>query len=526
MAETNTNTANSTEDQAKKVSKIKALFHSIAQFIKDLSNHNSIVDRMEKLENELDKLVEDSDINDEALDELYSLTNKMAGKLDTITAENREQILTDWQDEVEKAISKCVVRDAEDGKDKDLIVSIKQGLETLTGVPRDENFETEFCSKAKIISCGDLKENDFLLIEIDKQILKASFTIPEEGEKPHIEFDIQSSDYDYDDIFDQKGVLKEDFSYTASIGNNALHSLYSAACEANGLHYVIDKEKEIKRLQKQLSPKGLFLQSRTTKDTLSNDGRYISRFFPEDNSFRIRDTKTGDMVSLKTTASTIDIQLYNNTTSFNINGEGFYLGGWQDKGEGVLESRLATFKGNADISTMLRCKEMRQFLFVNGVSEENQKAAFQHKADTDWSKVSPEHKHKVEELQTSCYKVVSHLNDEYYIEMDDTEKSKYTFLNIYDKDENRLSFTFKADGSPHAINYRKAGYKQKTMFMYNVETKCVSAECADAYDDIAFRKLFMVAKEALGEEKAYEKTDAETAKKADEKVKISQKERD
>lgn len=498
-ASTHTNSAAEAEETKKALSSLLEKLKKLFEWFSDLRKSNSIIQQMQQLQQDLEIAVANGEMTKDSIESLYELVSDMEGRLDTINPENAEEMMAALETEAENFIKNTdgqKITSSEQSK-TGLISEVKQALEG-NGVVCGSDFESKFYANAKVIA-GDGMDKNHLLIEIDGQILEAAAALVEAGN--NLKVTVYKNDRQYEDVFDENGALKKGFSYIPKTDGNPIHDLTSVFCKNNNLTYVFDKEKERERLEKeflsQASPKALFIKSRSDKTTLTENGRIQSHYDKSDGTFRVRDSKTGDMLRVRTGEGEIKVYMYHNTKDFNVVGKELKLAEFKQQGDRKVQVKASLYEGSADISALFRCDEMRKYLELNGVTLEMQQKAYHHETDERWSKVNTTNMAKVEGLKAACEAVCREaLGDENY-EIQTYNSKKATFLNI-SQGKHCISFSFNKDGDPLTINYRSEK-GERSKFVYNINTKGVSPEYNALRSDPAFGKLFKTACSALKE---------------------------
>jgi len=462
---------------------------------------NFITSRLEEIENDMEELLASGDMTEEALQELYAITSDVVGKLDTITAENAKEIIDDFKNKTDKFLQNTVK--ASDGKvEKTLIKEIQKAIEQETEEKFDnEKFYNDFCNKARVITTMN---DDKFLLEFKGYVFEMDYDIKTTKEKNIITYNPKP--IERSEIFIEGERLKPPYINARNVDGNAIHILHSAVSKANGLEYVLNKEEELKRIERMLrisSPKGLFLAGVKDKVVTSSDGRYQRTYISADATYRVRDTETGDMFVISNTDKDISFTLYSDTKDMNINGRGTAYGGWEEK-DGHIISKLLPIKGSVEINNMLRSEAISEWLELNGIDKDKQNKAFIAKGDTNMQKVDNKNFHKVKNLEGKLQHMISKLDDSYSVTLSHGHKQKHTFLTVSNENGDKFSYAFKKNGEVQAINFRKAG-EEKYKFMINVDTKTTSPEYGNYKKDRDFNKLMAIAREGVGIEKDYKK---------------------
>lgn len=496
---THTNSAAEAEETKKALSSLLEKLKKLFEWFSDLRKSNSIIQQMQQLQQDLEMAVANGEMTKDSIESLYELVSDMEGRLDTINPENAEEMMAELEAGVENFINQETDGQklaSSEQSETGLIGRVKQALEG-NGIVCGSDFESKFYANAKVIA-GDGMDKNHLLIEIDGHILEAAALVKAEND---LEVTVYKDKRQYEDVFDENGALKKGFSYIPKTDGNPIHDLTSVFCENNNLTYVFDTEKERERLEKeflsQASPKALFIKSRSDKTTLTENGRIQSRYDKSDGTFRVRDSKSGDMLRVRTGEGEIKVYMYRNTKDFNVVGKELKLAEFKQQGDRKVQVKASLYEGSADISALFRCDEMRKYLELNGVTLEMQQKAYHHETDERWEKVNKANIEKVEGLKAACEAVCSEaLGDESY-EIQTHNSKKATFLNI-SQGEHCISFSFNKDGDPLTINYRSEK-TDKSKFVYNINTKGVSPEYNALRSDPVFGKLFKTACSALKE---------------------------
>lgn len=487
-AEPSVNTASAIASEEEKKNLLEAI-KRIFQKLHSIFGRASIVQQMKEMQDTLEASLAQSSITSDTVEDLYELVNDMEGRLDTITPENAEKILEEFQNGTKEII------DRRTADVNDIKIGLKTALEKMGAEVNDS------LDNVHIINPDDNNKNHFF-IEVNGEVFEAKAEVKTEGSKPDVKITVDGCNETYSDIFTENDELKKGFAYVPTIDGNPEHELVVAVCKANNLNYTFDIEKEKQRQISNLPPRGLFLKSRMDKICSSENGRYESRYFASDASFHVRDTKTGDMIRFKSLPNEIKMYLYRDTKSLNALGstKEYQLGSWKDNGDGTVQSRVMF--DDASVSALLHSTESEKWLKFNGVSKELLAQAYHHDTDITWQKVEgKEAIQRVEALKTACEKAVN--NKDYMVQLNNSSRNQFTFLNISPKLQEgqdikklpRLSFAFDKEGNPQVINYK--GEQSKTKFIYNIKTRNFSTESKEFYTNEEFQAMYNIAYEAI-----------------------------
>lgn len=487
-AEPSVNASSAIASEEEKKNLLEAI-KRIFQKLHSIFGRASIVQQMKEMQDTLEASLAQSSITSDTVEDLYELVNDMEGRLDTITPENAEKILEEFQNGTKEII------DRRTADVNDIKIGLKTALEKMGAEVNDS------LDNVHIINPDDNDKNHFF-IEVNGEVFEAKAEVKTEGSKPDVKITVDGCNETYSDIFTENDELKEGFAYVPTIDGNPEHELVVAVCKANNLNYTFDIEKEKQRQISNLPPRGLFLKSRMDKICSSENGRYESRYFASDASFHVRDTKTGDMIRFKSLPNEIKMYLYRDTKNLNALGstKEYQLGSWKDNGDGTVQSRVMF--DDASVSALLHSTESEKWLKFNGVSKELLAQAYHHDTDITWQKVEgKEAIQRVEALKTACEKAVN--NKDYMVQLNNSSRNQFTFLNISPKLQEgqdikklpRLSFAFDKEGNPQVINYK--GEQSKTKFIYNIKTRNFSTESKEFYTNEEFQAMYNIAYEAI-----------------------------
>lgn len=521
MAETavemnqNPNEVNKNIEEKKR--SLKDALNEILEFFKKLVGifkNNSIIERMEKIQQQIDDLAASGDLTEEHLDELHDLVADMAGKLKSVSHDDLEQCVNQWFDKIEgkgfsfgnkrtiDGVNLDINKVAILSKDKNMSLDskIKELLNSIGIHVDEESFERTFNSRAKIINDGRLENEDILLIEFDHHIFEVKFLLNGKEADNIISF----SNKKFEDIYGKDGTLKTGYSYIEKSNNDAEYDLMTTFCKKHNLNFYRTedelREYMISKLKDSIDDNNKFFLARKNKEFSTYNGRILSTYLTSDGSFRIRDSVTGYMLVFKNNNSSINVSLFKNTKNFDVTGKEIPLGSIIDDGKGALHSRFHTAFNDPDANALLRCSETKTWLELHGVSEEQQKRIFVR--NVDWRKVNQRGMENVNKIMNSCFELKDKFGLDYDVKIQQIKCNKdksFTSLNIYDND-NRISLTFDVNGNPVSISYREAGKDSKTKSVYNIMTKVTSDDYFEKYaDNIEFQKLFIFARIAIKE---------------------------
>lgn len=486
--------------------KLKEAFTKLWNALRSIFNKRSVVERMEKMQQEMDYMLAQNGMTEDAVKELTETFNTMSGRLHTLTPENVDAFV----DELQQSIRIVAERNEESYTSPEFSDDFIKKIAHYVKADPSEAFAEDLMKNAQVVKIDGDNENAILsykghcmmarLDERQKQIVLIMSAIPPE----------QS-------VFTENGELAQGYSFAEipeDMQGNAKLVLLNALCEQSDKTFVYDKEKEQRRIleeaKKKVSPQARFLGERYETAVQESDN-LESIYKRDDATFRIRDKVTGEMLRIKSDKDKMQVFLSQDTQSFDVpkGSKEILLGQWEQKEKGILAGKFRLSLGSDNVTSMLRSDAVQKWFEMNGISLEAQNQSFHHRTDSKatWSKVDEAKMSNVIALQESCARSIAknHPDEKIIASVYETTPKKknhnktYTFLNVV-KDEGKgeenpkLSISFNSDGTPLTINYNN-------QFAYNIAARTTSENYHTVlWNDPAFRELYNIAVDALQEQ--------------------------
>ena len=487
--------------------KLKEAFAKLWNALRSIFNKRSVVERMEKMQQEMDYMLAQNGMTEDAVKELTETFNTMSGRLHTLTPENIDAFVDELQQSIkEVADASQAALCVKPNFSNNFIGKIAQRLETQ---PTPE-FADDFTKNAKVITIDGNDEE--VILAYNNRFMKV--TLDERYDHPVLVMNMVS---DNQTIINENGELAQGYSFAKvpeDMQGNSKLILMNALCEQNDKTFIYDKEKEQRRIleeaKKKVSPQARFLGERYETAVQESDN-LESIYKRDDATFRIRDKSTGEMLRIKSDKDKMQVFLSQDTQDFDVpkDSKEILLGQWEQKEKGILAGKFRLSLGSDNVTSMLRSDAVQKWFEMNGISLEAQNQSFHHRTDSKatWSKVDEAKMSGVIALQESCARSIAknHPDEKIIASVYETTPKKknhnktYTFLNVI-KDEGKgeenpkLSISFNSDGTPLTINYNN-------QFAYNIAARTTSENYHTVlWNDPAFRELYNIAVDALQEQ--------------------------
>lgn len=464
-ASTATSSAAMTNEEKKKImDTIKKIFELLTlKRLRDAlgSRGNIIMQKLEQRIEELTEAVEQNEISKETLEDLTAVVKNLDGKLDTITAENYEKVVEEFNRDIERILKDIDERYVEvEGKFIDkmrdaLLLKAKKHPELISdeamAIIQSTDFEKDFTEHTNVIRSDELGKNQ-LLVEYRgiSFVTEASFK-ETEGEKTKLLVTVKDG-IDTNNILEKKGV------YLLQTVNpyNAQTELFSAFCEDNNYHYSPDRSKGLNNIERQSAKRKFLREHLNVKE---RNG--VESVIFED-SFFVRNPNTSDTLRVSTEGDKITVTYFPNATSVTATEGKHRQIALIERNEGKgLNFSLAMSEKDADaeqIIKLLLCSEMQQYLETSGIPKASLENALTFNDDFVGEISDNKGTNKVKAL----YKDMRALNIEdtnkYSLQSRiQTDSPSYIRL-MNNEDKSIISFSFDKNGVPNAINY-KSGTK-------------------------------------------------------------------
>lgn len=386
--------------------KLKEAFTKLWNALRSIFNKRSVVERMEKMQQEMDYMLAQNGMTEDAVKELTETFNTMSGRLHTLTPENVDAFV----DELQQSIRIVAERNEKSYTSPEFSDDFIKKIAYYVKADPSEAFAEDLMKNAQVVKIDGDNENAILsykghcmmarLDERQKQIVLIMSAIPPE----------QS-------VFTENGELAQGYSFAEipeDMQGNAKLVLLNALCEQSDKTFVYDKEKEQRRIleeaKKKVSPQARFLGERYETAVQESDN-LESIYKRDDATFRIRDKATGEMLRIKSDKDKMQVFLSQDTQSFDVpkGSKEILLGQWEQKEKGILAGKFRLSLGSDNVTSMLRSDAVQKWFEMNGISLEAQNQSFHHRTDSKatWSKVDEAKMSNVIALQESCARSIA-----------------------------------------------------------------------------------------------------------------------
>lgn len=489
---------------------LKKALDGILEVIKYWLTHSSkgaLIHQMERVVDAIEEQIEKNEISQEQTEKLIDLFSSVKGDIDSLSPEKMAKVF-DESSSILDYDKFCKNPNHRTTFNEEIQLEIKKALKSM-GKESPENINEDLQKKARII---DTQDKDKVYIEYDGILITAVF----DAKSEEIKFNDET--INIKDVLLSKDELTDGHSFVERKLTMLKYDLEATLYGKNDKKYVIDKEEFKKDAKEFFEPIALFVSSRSmrTEDnkpivSVTENGRYESFYIAEENVFRVRDTGTGDVLSIKAmNGNKIEFYLSKNKENLiNVDEKkAIQIGQMTQEGKNIRAN--ITF-GNAAIASMFHSDEVSHYLELSNISLKQQRELLNDKENTTWNRVCEKGMEKVKHLGNACRKVCENKG-QYHITTQN-KNSKYTFL-IISKQENMknanpaISFAFDQDGNVKAINYREGGKtldshgtetNHKFKYMQSLSTRSVSADFHRLQDKAEFNELYDIAVEALKE---------------------------
>lgn len=495
------------EAKEKAVNAVKAFF----KFLKDFAFRNSIAEKLEEIEAQLQNGIENDLYTQEQLKKLTNTMDSLAGQLRNMSPEAMKETAEKAMKEVENLIEEMYDdgRILADVNEEDFFTAMKNisGHSDMT----NEQFREFFEQNAKLYDNGGMKlENGqvegktSMLIEIGKECYQATFDVSEP--KPS-EKDPNKKVRDY-----TLKVDKFDGSYSSAkeITSKADITKHETMLRKFILPRNLRRREDIERLDISKLVKTSVairdvqtIEKFSSKINESQDGKFEFFYDKNSNTFRARDKETGTaLVAGMKKGELFLVPAENMSDIRDLNSEKMSRDRSifrHEAGKGIIDFNIS---GMTDAQmNLFRTPEFMQFLETKGIPTEEMKYQLEtsdnpEKKPRGYSKVSRKGLQNVDAVYRALYQVVS--SDESAFDTRAIRDSRKfakgsldgaVYLSVNDKDGNMMSFSFEKDGTPRDINYRAKGGKFKLAQNLNRRGNYGANYETLRYDE-SFAKLF------------------------------------
>ena len=495
------------EAKEKAVNAVKAFF----KFLKDFAFRNSIAEKLEEIEAQLQNGIENDLYTQEQLKKLTNTMDSLAGQLRNMSPEAMKETAEKAMKEVENLIEEMYDdgRILADVNEEDFFTAMKNisGHNDMT----NEQFREFFEQNAKLYDNGGMKlENGqvegktSMLIEIGKECYQATFDVSEP--KPS-EKDPNKKVRDYTlkvDKFDGS------YSNAKEITSKADITKHETMLRKFILPRNLRRREDIERLDISKLVKTSVairdvqtIEKFSSKINESQDGKFEFFYDKKSNTFRARDKETGTaLVAGMKKGELFLVPAENMSDIRDLSSEKMSRDRSifrHEAGKGIIDFNIS---GMTDAQmNLFRTPEFMQFLETKGIPTEEMKYQLEtsdnpEKKPRGYSKVSRKGLQNVDAVYRALYQVVS--SDESAFDTRAIRDSRKfakgsldgaVYLSVNDKDGNMMSFSFEKDGTPRDINYRAKGGKFKLAQNLNRRGNYGANYETLRYDE-SFAKLF------------------------------------
>lgn len=480
-----TQSAAMTEEEKKKNFN---LLHEIMQWILDKIRNRGIItqkveQKLEELENDLAGAIEQGEITEKTLNEVLELVKDLDGKIDSITPENVDEVMSKFIDDADEIIHNIDAEYVQSGGK--LTEKMRQALlgklenspeQLVKGFGKDadkigdflisEDFDKDFQQNANIIRQANSNDKNRLLIEYKGLVFTAVADFDKDNGKNTLNIKLENSKYTADEI-----KAKPDDFHVIEKGEryNAERELAKAFCDNNGFHYLATRTP----LEK-LTPQQNFIRKHFAKSVSAEN---IENVVDNEGNLHIRDVDTGEMLVASSDNGKISITYYSDSENIaDTNGKHRVLGSWETDNDHIHADFTLAAVG-VEVNNLLHSDEMQEYLAILGVTKEMQDKTFAHESDNEWELVtSQEGIAKVNALYEQCKKAIDAVEEvkgasaDYSIQK--VENRTSTFINVSDG-TNTMSFSFDKDGNPNTINF-KDGDSKKFECVRNIKANTIN----------------------------------------------------
>ena len=481
------------------------------KFLRDFAFRNSVAEKLEEIEAQLQNGIENDLYTQEQLKQLTNTMNSLAGQLRNMSPEAMKETAEKAVQEIESMIDEMYNngRVLSDRDESDFFTAMKNlsGHDDMT----DEQFREFFEQNAKLYDNGGMKlekgqveGKTTMLIEIGKECYQATFDVSEP--KPSKD-DPNKKERDY--------VLTVDKFNGSYYGAKEITSKTDITKHETMLRkFILPRNLRRREDIERLDLSKLVKTSTAIRDVQtirkfsdkvneSQDGKYEFFYEKESNTFRARDKETGKAlvaVMKKGDLFLIPAESIESIKQINaanlLNDQSVFK---YEAGKGIIDFDITRM----DDATqgLFRTPEFMQFLETKGIPTEELRYYLEtsdnpEKKPRGYSKVSRDGLQNVDDMYRALYQVCSSDASAFDTRAihDNRKFAKGGFdgavyLSVSDKAGNTMSFSFEKDGTPRDINYRPKGGKFHLAQNLNLRGNYGVNYETLRYDE-AFAKLF------------------------------------
>lgn len=489
-----------TENEERKnlLKKLSEWFKEWTEKIKEkIKGHHapSVYEAIKSCEEALDELGEAQDISTHVLKNLVDITSDLENRMQFLTAEQIEN------GEVEKAINR--LRKALNDAKK----SIEHSVVKVTNEDITEALKDCFCgSTAK--GTAQLNENKQVFLSPDNNEVYIKV-----GDKYAEVFLIKSDNEDEkDEVYIKKAELTKDKRellnklVSAEIKENDTieDTLLRAICTVNDVMYKNDIVKK-EKIEKQVESGNLLMSVVKNFDTAyqSSDGKTECAFMKSDNSFRVRDKSTNNMLMFVQKEGALEVSICRNTSSFNDVSKKLAVGKWENIKNGGIEGHITDFDDNAVTKLMQSEFSSAYLTYVVGLSDTKLQDSFGKTEKEVISKVSDKGMDKIDEMYKAIKNVIN-SKEGFHVKSINNHRHNDVSLSIITPNDNCYYINFTKDGE---IKNHKFKYKDSSIETVSLSgNKIINADIAQDNDfkecsDIIKQAEILIEKSTKAQEK-------------------------
>lgn len=391
--------------------------------------------------------------------------------------------------------------------------------------------------------------------ELGDIVVKANLEI-DDNRKINVTFKVPDNNEYYEDV-EVKGLILptrksslEEVKPTANAPVDMIQLYIYNACKDKGYDYYVDVdtakqiiENKVNTIMQTSLDKAktygeenyeahtLLIHASSDEGYTSKDGKISAKIDPQNHGFKLRDNDTGVMITFVVKEGELKIDKCSSSNEdFTTNNKYTNIGEWKRDPEDE-KALLAKYNyPNLDVTTLnlLKSEEAITYMGMLGISAENQVEALTREFDKKehWSKVDKSHIKDIKKFQSKVDETISTLKKQdksyngYHTQLktfsSDDGKKEYTFLNIYAKNGDRMSFAFDMAGNPVALNYYNKENDKKYHSFYDLKTLCLAQEASELISDKDFCNMYNICRQVLGKDQMA-KFDYKPIEKLDEK---------
>lgn len=437
----------------------KSLLKKLLEKLKKIAEHiksPTLFEKYEEIQKSLNDMVEQNEISNEALEDLYSITAEMEGKLGGLEEQDEQQL--------EKCVDQLSER-LEEAKSHytEITNDICKALSDATGISYEDvcNLFSDK-SNGQVFTAGT--DTYFSLDSIGT--FKANVALDKETQTAYVLFEETAIPENAKQI-----PLENNDAETTLIAtlNKTFAEQHREAVPVT--HEAENTEKAATPAPKPEKRKARPIKFRDKyKNGVENPTTHITSKLFEDNSFRLRDVNGNMLVVAKKLAGEYQTNLYHGTSpSMTINGASSEIGVW--KSENGKISANFTMPNDPAVSALFHSPEMAEYLHSIGVPKGMMQQLSSNVSNGKSERVGKSDFEKVQKLFDTCRTTIGDTDASRNISLRHPAVGKgHTFINIKSNAiDSTLSIGFDKKGNPTTLNY-KANANERFEPVYNLIT--------------------------------------------------------